>query len=183
MSIRVVHESGLCLTRNWPDGIRWQKISPVADRRSRRVGRIRPSTGGGRVGQRHRSKKMVRKLREKPRFGKNLIGIWEILLDSVKISPDLREISLESRFFPLRFGIFSLGFVFYFIGIWNFFSRIWVSCLNLGFSTVGLGFSGFGGRETEINSPELVFGGEDSSSTAGVVRSVGVGTVPVGFFG
>ena len=73
--------------------------------------------------------------------------------------------------------------MFYFIGIWNFFARIWASCRNLGFSTVGLDFSGFGGRETEIDSPELVFGGEDSSLTAGVVRSAGVETVPVKFFG
>ena len=64
-----------------------------------------------------------------------------------------------------------------------FFARIWVSCRNLGFSTVGLGFLGFGGKETETDSPELVFGGEDSSSTARVVRSAGVGMVPVGFFG
>ena len=56
--------SGLCPTRNRPEGIGWQKISPVADHRSRRVGWIRPSTVGRQVGQHHRFQKTTRKLRE-----------------------------------------------------------------------------------------------------------------------
>ena len=52
---------GLCPTRNRPDGIGWSKISPAANRRSRQVRRIKPSTGDRRVSQRHRSEKTTKK--------------------------------------------------------------------------------------------------------------------------
>ena len=52
-----------------------------------------------------------------------------------------------------------------------------------GFSLDSSGFLGFGGRETEIDLLELVFGGEDPLPTAGVVGSAGVRSDPVGFLG
>ena len=94
-------------------------MHPPSTRRSNRVGRFKPSTGGGRVGRSHRFEKTARK-REKtqirrinadsgdsfPNSGeislrsrKNLTGFDEISLDPVKISLDLREISPESEFF------------------------------------------------------------------------------------
>ena len=94
--------SNLCPTRNQPAGIGWQKIEPVVDRWSNRIGQIRPSTGGGRVGQSHRSEKTVRKRWEKLRSGENLIEFYEISPNLVKFSPDL------SKIYP-RIWVFSLG--------------------------------------------------------------------------
>ena len=52
-----------------------------------------------------------------------------------------------------------------------------------GFLSDNSSFSGFGGRETETNLPESIFGGEDPRSTAEVVESNGVELNLVSFFG
>jgi len=49
--------SGLCPTRNRLVGIGWQRNAPAADCQSNRIGGIRPSTGGGRVGRGRESRK------------------------------------------------------------------------------------------------------------------------------
>lgn len=118
----------LCSTWNRPEGIGWQKISPVANRRSRRVGWIRPLMGGRRVGRHHRLEKTARTLQENGEKDLNPAKIYEISLDSVKISLDLCEISLESRFFRRDLENNSRNL--------EIFHR------NLGFSPISSGFGG-----------------------------------------
>ena len=93
-------------------------MHPPSTRRSNWIGRFRPSTGGGRIGQSHRSENTARKWwkehrsGKKPRFrryfpkiqwdfaksSENLTRFDEISPDSVKISLDRREISLKCGF-------------------------------------------------------------------------------------
>lgn len=180
---------GLCLTQNRLEEIEWWKISPVADRRSRWVGRIRPSTSGGRVGRHHRSKitsrkrwgnfeKKVRKthirgkshrnLWDFTRSSENLTEFNEILPYPIKISPDLHEISPESGFFSQdlkilpKFGFFFLPESGKFSLEFGIFDRIWVFVSRFR-------FFGFWGRETKTNSPKSVSGEEDLPPTAEVV--------------
>ena len=77
------------------------------------------------------------KIVRKPRSDKNLIGIYEISPNPIKILPDLREISPESVFFRRDLAFFRRDLGLFFVGIWNFFSGIWVSCRNMGFSPIG----------------------------------------------
>ena len=49
---------------------------------------------------------MERKLWKKHKFNENLTGFYEISSDVIKISPDLREIVLESRKISSKFGFF-----------------------------------------------------------------------------
>lgn len=124
--------SGLCPTRNRPNRIGWQKFSLVIDRQSRRVRWIKPSMGGGWVGRRHRSEKMVRKRCEKPRFGENLIRIYVILLDSQK--------SHRIWWYFARSGQNLTG------STWNI-AGIWVFSLEFGFVLHSSGSFGFCGEE------------------------------------
>ena len=112
--------SGLCPTRNRPVGIGWQKIAPVANCQSNRVGQIKPSMGGGRVGWSHRFEKTARKRWEKLKSNENLIGfLWdfarsdenltrfdEISLDPNKISSDLSGNFCWNLGFLLEYGKF-----------------------------------------------------------------------------
>ena len=93
------------------------------------------------------------KIVRKPRSDKNLIGIYEISPNPIKISPDLHEISPESGFFCRDLEFFRRDLGLFFVGIWNFFAGIWVSCRNMGFSPIGSLFLGFKGREIEIDPP------------------------------
>ena len=88
-------ESGLCPTRNWPDGIRFWENSPAVDCRTKRVGQIRLQRVLGRVSRRQRSEITTKKRRgnckkrwEKPRSDENLIEIYEISSDLALISQD-----------------------------------------------------------------------------------------------
>ena len=138
--------SGLCPTRNRPDGIGSWKISTAADRRSKRIGPGQTSTGGGRVGRRWVLRKRgenSRKQWENSRSSKNLIGIYEISPDPVVISSDLmrfHQIRSKSRLIYVKYRL-NLDFLaeiwVFFAGFWNFARR------NLGFSP-GSGF--FSGR-------------------------------------
>ena len=131
---------GLCPTQNRPNGIGWQKIPPTSNCRSRWVGWIKPSTGGRRVGWHHRFEKTARKLWENgeknPDAAKNLIGIYEILLDAAEISPDLVrfcQIQSKSHQIYLKYCQ-NLGF----------FAEIWKIFAKSGFLSDGSGFLGGG---------------------------------------
>ena len=143
---RAVHRSGLCLTQNRPNGIWFWKISPTANRQSKRFGLGQTSTGGGRVGRRLGFEKTGRKRWENSRkrwenlrSSKNLIGIYEISPDSKVISLDLmrfHQIRWKSRLIYMKYRL-NLGFL---AEIWVFLSDsgifligIWVSRRNLGF--------------------------------------------------
>ena len=81
--------SGLCPTRNRPDGIRFWENSPAADRRTKRVGQIRLQRVLGRVGRRQISEKTTKNDEETARKGEK--------------NPDPKKISSESmRFRQIR---------------------------------------------------------------------------------
>ena len=89
------------------------------------------SNGSVSVKNMRKRRRTARKLREKPRSGENLIGIYEISSDSALISPDsmrFRQIRSKFRWIYMKQRL-NLGFL---TGIWNFlagicvFARLWV---------------------------------------------------------
>ena len=84
------------------------------------------------------------------RSGENLTRFDEILLDPVKISQDLREISPESRFLRRILGNYRWNLEIL-AGIWKSFGRF--------------RFFGFLGRKIETELLESVSGGEDPPPT------------------
>ena len=98
-------------------------------------------------------RKMVRKLREKPRFGENLIRIYEISSDPALISPDsmkFRQIRSKFRWIYVKQRL-NLGFLSPRSGFFN--RNLEFSRRNLhfrrimGFSPVGSGFQVFRGEK------------------------------------
>ena len=145
----------MCPTRNRPAKIGWRKKAPT------RV------IGSGGLEHQWVAGRSVgfgteRKWWKKHRSSENLTGFYEILPNPVKISLDLREIALESRFFRRNLGSFT--------GFWKF----WPKSRKL---LVDSGFSGFKGGKPKPDPPELVSGDEDPppthrSSQVGRFRSV-----------
>ena len=84
--------------------------------------------GGRRVVRHHRLEKTARTLQENGEKDLNPAKIYEISLDSVKISLDLCEISLESRFFRRDLE--------------NNSQNLAIFHRNLGFSPISSGFGG-----------------------------------------
>ena len=93
------------------------------------------------------------KIVRKPRSDKNLIGIYEISPNPIKILPDLREISPESMFFRRDLEFFRWDLGLFFVGIWIFFFRNMGFLSEYGFFADWFTFLGFKGREIEIDPP------------------------------
>ena len=116
-------------------------------------------------------RRTARKLREKPRSGENLIGIYEISSDSALISPDsmrFRQIRSKFRWIYMKQHL-NLGFLSprsgFLLPESGIFSPEFGFCQIMGFSSVG---SSFWGRETETDPPESVSSGENPPPTAEV---------------